>query len=86
MTNNGPEGLYIPDQRQVEAEQRAREESDYWRSVAMNREPEEVIKEVDRLSPATFNGMSEAHGRRRRSWKNGSPSRDTTILPRSFRC
>ena len=40
MTNNGPEGLYIPDQWQVEAEQRAREESDYWRSVAMNREPE----------------------------------------------
>ena len=47
MTINGSAGHYIPDQRQVEAEQRAREESDYWRSVAMNREPEEVIKVSD---------------------------------------
>ena len=40
MTINGSAGLYIPDQRQVEAAQRVREEADCWRSVAMNREPE----------------------------------------------
>ena len=63
MTINGPEGLYIPDQRQADAEMRARIEADYWQSMAMNQKPLEVIKEVNQLSPNTFNGMTEAHDR-----------------------